>query len=252
MRGRASASGSLHGTLGPLAHARARGETPFIRQAILSHGADGHNAPHNLTYIRCNFRDTTEIAFWTGKIARGAGEIPLAATRAREARRPRSDARRCECLRHGSSWCASIRSAWPYARTTNGLCRVLALSWTLPSRALPLSLAAMEVTSPAHFGLCSCGQPLLSAGATRCPRCRAAHARSHIGRRAAILNKLPAKAPLAWETKWVAWNLGVGRPDWVNAPSRTAVSLLEALKEDDKLRRAFWASFFKPRPARRS
>ena len=26
----------------------------------------------------------------------------------------------------------------------------------------------------------------------------------------------------------------------------------EALKEDDKLRRAFWASFFKPRPARRS
>jgi hypothetical protein len=113
-------------------------------------------------------------------------------------------------------------------------------------------LGVMEAPAPTQFGLCCCGQPLLSAGATRCPRCRAAHARSHIGRRAAILNELPAKAPTVRETKWVAWNLGVKRPDWVNAPSRTAVSLLEALKEDDKLRRAFWASFFKPRPARRS
>ena len=38
------------------------------------------------------------------------------------------DARRCECLRHGSSCCASIHFAWLYARTMRGLCRVLALS----------------------------------------------------------------------------------------------------------------------------
>ena len=112
----------------------------------------------------------------------------------------------------------------------------------------PVTMMELMVeTVPTLFGLCACGQSLPSAGAKQCPRCRAAHARSHIKERAAMLRRLPLRAmPLA-ETTWVACNLYAKPPDFHTAPSREAVSLLAAIKADDKLQRTFWATHLKAR-----
>ena len=106
---------------------------------------------------------------------------------------------------------------------------------------------SMEESVPSQFGACSCGQPLPSAGAKRCPQCRAAHARKHIGRQARRLRKLPPIASLGEDTNWVAANLSFKRPDFASAPSRTAISLLASIKADKNLRRDFWATHFKRR-----
>lgn len=105
----------------------------------------------------------------------------------------------------------------------------------------------MAETVPTLFGLCPCGESLPSTGAKRCPKCRAAHARSHIGRRAALLDELPDKARILDETTWVACNLVFKHADLETAPSRAAVSLLAAIKADDKLQRTFWATHLKAR-----
>lgn len=91
--------------------------------------------------------------------------------------------------------------------------------------------------------MCGCGKGLPSRGATRCPQCRAAHARLHIGSpksRAAKLARLPAQAGIAAEIEWVAANLGLKRADPTGAPSLLAVNLLADVKKDERLRRNFW------------
>lgn len=108
-------------------------------------------------------------------------------------------------------------------------------------------MKVMAETDPPLFGLCACGQALASAGAKRCPKCQAAHARSHIGRRAEILQRLPVRAPAISEANWVACNLGLKRVSLADAPSRTAVNLLAALNKDERLRRAFWIAHVKTR-----
>jgi len=100
---------------------------------------------------------------------------------------------------------------------------------------------------PTSYGLCACGQSLPSAGAKRCPKCQAAHARKHIGLWAARLRQLPQIAYYPNETNWIACNLAFKHPDLATAPSQTAVSLLTAIKADVKLERAFWATYFKRR-----
>ena len=105
----------------------------------------------------------------------------------------------------------------------------------------------MTVTVETPFGLCACGASLPSAGAKKCPRCRAAHARKHIGRRARQLRRLPHRADFEDEITWVACNLGVKHAELATAPSREAVSLLAALNADDKLRHVFWATHMKAR-----
>ena len=102
-------------------------------------------------------------------------------------------------------------------------------------------------TEQSLFGLCACGQALSSAGAKRCPRCRAAHARKHIGRRARRLRRLPQSAGIYQETNWIACNLGFKNADLATAPSRAAVNLFTAIKADEKLQRAFWAMHLKAR-----
>ena len=99
--------------------------------------------------------------------------------------------------------------------------------------------------------LCRCGAELSSAGAKRCPKCRAAHARRSIGRRTRAILGLPNKVNGRIEFNWIALNLGSRRVDWSSAPSRVAASLLVALNKDDKLRRAFWVANLKPRRKRR-
>ena len=100
---------------------------------------------------------------------------------------------------------------------------------------------------PTSYGLCACGQSLPSAGAKRCPRCQAAHARKHIGRRARQLHRLPHRADFDDEVTWVACNLGLKHAELATAPSREAVGLLAALNADDKLRNVFWATHIKAR-----
>lgn len=99
-------------------------------------------------------------------------------------------------------------------------------------------------------GTCACGQPLSSPGAIRCPQCRAAHARAHVGRRAAILRELPRIAAPRWEASWIACNLESRRVDLETAPSLRAFNFLAAIKKDQKLRHAFWLSHLKPRQKR--
>ena len=105
----------------------------------------------------------------------------------------------------------------------------------------------MVETVPTLFGSCACDQTLPSAGAKRCPRCRAAHARKHIGRRASVLRRLPFRATAFREAEWLACNVGLKRVNLSSAPSRTAVNLLAALNKDEKLRRAFWTTHWKMR-----
>ena len=61
------------------------------------------------------------------------------------------------------------------------------------------------------------------------------------------MRRLPQSAYFHDETMWVACNLGFKNADLATAPSRAAVSLLEAIKVDDKLQRAFWATHLKAR-----
>lgn len=100
-------------------------------------------------------------------------------------------------------------------------------------------------------GLCQCGAELSSAGAKRCPKCRAAHARRSIGRRRRAILGLPNKVNGRIEFNWIALNLGSRRVDWSSAPSRIAANLLVALNKDQRLRRAFWVAQLKPRRKRR-
>ena len=67
-----------------------------------------------------------------------------------------------------------------------------------------------------------------------------------MGRRAAILRELPRVVTPRRETSWIACNLERRAVDWESAPSQRAVSGLTALKKDEKLRRAFWLTVFKP------
>ena len=67
-----------------------------------------------------------------------------------------------------------------------------------------------------------------------------------MGRRAAILKELPRIVAPRWEASWIACNLECRRVDGDAAPSLRAVNGLSALKKDEKLRRAFWLTVFKP------
>lgn len=100
--------------------------------------------------------------------------------------------------------------------------------------------------------MCACGEALETPGAGRCLKCRAAHARAHIGQRAAILKSLPRIASPRHEASWIACNLGARRLDLRSAPSLRAFYLLQAMKKDDKLKQAFWLSQLAPRAKKRS
>ena len=116
-----------------------------------------------------------------------------------------------------------------------------------PLEAYYSSVNCMAETIQTTFGLCACGQSLLTAGAKRCPQCRAAHARAHVGRRAERLRELPRTASPRHETSWIACNLESRRVDLDTAPSLRAFNLLSAIKKDEKLKHAFWISHLKPR-----
>jgi len=61
------------------------------------------------------------------------------------------------------------------------------------------------------------------------------------------LRRLPRSASIYAETNWIASNLAFKQPDLATAPSRAAVSLLAAIKANDKLQRVFWAAHLKAR-----
>jgi hypothetical protein len=108
-------------------------------------------------------------------------------------------------------------------------------------------IGLVEEPVSTQFGLCACGQPLPSVGAKRCPQCRAAHARKGIGRQAKGIRKLPRFSTLDRDAHWVAANLAFKKPDFANAPSQSAASLLLSIKRDKSLQRDFWATYFKRR-----
>ena len=61
------------------------------------------------------------------------------------------------------------------------------------------------------------------------------------------MRRLPQRAYIHTETEWIASNLLFKHPNLATAPSRAAVSLLIAIKGDDKLQRTFWAAHLKAR-----